>query len=586
MGCLSMYPTWLQRFAKPGWFLLAVSLFTIVQSMVNSGLFPVIISSIERRYGFNSTQTGFLLSSYDVVSAILVVIVTAYGHRAHRPLWLARGMTFLGAGCFLVTVPYWLAGTYVPVGSADTDVCLTSTGNSSCQNTQYGYLALLVLAQVVIATACSPLYPLGSTFIDDNVPPKDNGTYMGIFYSMGAVGPALGYVLGGLFLREWVDAGRSTTLTQNSVGWVGMWWAPFLVAGSLAVLLSIGLFTFPKQLPGMGWVLEERRRSKDRQRRRSKTGGVAEAAPTTETFLQSFKSIVLNKPYIFSQLGFTLEAVVIIGVGNFLPKIVQTQFRMTASNASFMSGGVIVLGAAGGILTGGLLSKNWTMRKTARNVLILGFLALLTIPCFLIHCDTISLAGLNAPYPASNVSTSLISTCNHACDCHASSYNPVCGASTTFFSACHAGCQSRVDDTTFTNCSCLPSRGDQAVLGSCDGACLQVIFFLLSLFLLMFITFMINVPGTIFCMRVVAEHQRSLALGIGSAIQRIGGAIPGPLIIGAILDGSCLLWETKVRCLCQIDSFFFDVALIYPPLPFLCILCDLVPRLMPAVRWQ
>ena len=44
-------------------------------------------------------------------------------------------------------------------------------------------------------------------------------------------------------------------------------------------------------------------------------------------------------------------------------------------------------------------------------------------------------------------------------------------------------------------------------------------------------------------MRVVPEHQRSLALGFGSALYRTVGAIPGPLVTGAILDSDCQLWE-------------------------------------------
>lgn len=553
VGLFGFHPDWLQRFATPAGFLGAVALFTIVQSMVNSGLFPVIISSIERRYGFTSTQSGLLLSSYDIISALLVVIVTNYGHRAHRPVWLARGMIALGIGCFLATVPQWTSGTYVPLGSTDADLCV-GTNVASCRNAQYLYYGIFILAQVVIAAGCSPLYPLGSTYIDDNVPPKDNSTYMGIFYSMGAVGPAIGFVLGGLFLRVWVDAGQTTTLNQNSISWVGAWWAPFLLAGSLAVLLSITLGVFPKQLPNTEWILEERRRAVDKQSSRRKSKGEVSATGQA-SFFTSLKSILRNKPFIFSQLGFTLEAVVIIGVGNFLPKIVQTQFRTTSSNASFYSGAAIVFGAAGGILTGGLISKKWTMKQTTRNVFILGLVALFTIPCFLIHCDTINLVGLNSQYPlysrtfsttpAPNANTSLSGACNLGCDCRAATYKPVCGSDSTYFSACHAGCIHRVSDDTYSNCSCLPSDSTEATSGVCGGSCSRVAYFLLALFFLMFITFMINVPGTVFCMRVVDESERSLALGIGSAIQRIGGSIPGPLLIGAILDSSCLLWETK-----------------------------------------
>ena len=47
----------------------------------------------------------------------------------------------------------------------------------------------------------------------------------------------------------------------------------------------------------------------------------------------------------------------------------------------------------------------------------------------------------------------------------------------------------------------------------------------------------------LFIFRVVADDQRSLALGVQSAIWRLSGAIPGPIIFGAIFDSACLKWE-------------------------------------------
>jgi len=41
----------------------------------------------------------------------------------------------------------------------------------------------------------------------------------------------------------------------------------------------------------------------------------------------------------------------------------------------------------------------------------------------------------------------------------------------------------------------------------------------------------------------VAEEQRSLALGVQSVVWRALGSIPGPIIFGAIFDGSCEYWQ-------------------------------------------
>jgi sodium-independent organic anion transporter len=595
-------PDWLQRFATPGGFVFAVSLFTVVQSMVNSGLFPVIVSSIERRFGFSSTQAGVILSSYDMVSAVLVVLVTHFAHSAHRPRWLARGMCGLGVGCVLATASHWLSGPYSPSSlGADTNLCV-GQADTSCESGDARFFGLFVLAQVVIAAACAPLYPLGSTYIDDNARPRDHGKYMGIFYAMGAVGPAIGFVVGGLFLRVWVDPSTSPPVSQDSVAWVGAWWAPFLLAGGLAFTLALPLALFPRALPGSEHVAEERMHAADRapsaspspasspaasdancnkdppkytilmsapegkrlatQSERGSSGDAAAGRHTLGkvSFVRAVRSILATKPFLFTQLGFTLEAVVVIGVGNFLPKIVQTQFRTTAANASFSSGAAIVAGAAGGILVGGLVSRKWSMQVTARNVFILAMIALFTIPCFLIRCDTIQLAGLTANYPdwspgsmhfahptlAPIPNTTLTAACNLGCDCRAASFSPVCADGVTYFSACHAGCTEQAGTHSFTNCSCLSRPAQVAAAGTCQGTCDRAAYFLLALFVLMFVTFMINVPATVFCMRVVADSERSLALGLGSALQRVGGSIPGPLLVGAMLDSACLLWDRKV----------------------------------------
>ena len=43
--------------------------------------------------------------------------------------------------------------------------------------------------------------------------------------------------------------------------------------------------------------------------------------------------------------------------------------------------------------------------------------------------------------------------------------------------------------------------------------------------------------------RIVADDQRSLALGLSSAIYRVFGTIPGPLVFGLLFDTSCLNWQ-------------------------------------------
>ncbi len=43
--------------------------------------------------------------------------------------------------------------------------------------------------------------------------------------------------------------------------------------------------------------------------------------------------------------------------------------------------------------------------------------------------------------------------------------------------------------------------------------------------------------------RVVADDERSFALGLQASIGRLLGTIPGPLVFGAIYDSACLKWQ-------------------------------------------
>ena len=45
--------------------------------------------------------------------------------------------------------------------------------------------------------------------------------------------------------------------------------------------------------------------------------------------------------------------------------------------------------------------------------------------------------------------------------------------------------------------------------------------------------------------RVVADDQRALALGIQSSVSRTLGSVPAPLMFGLLFDVSCLLWQEE-----------------------------------------
>ena len=55
-----------QRFNTAGWFLFWMFMWNNFGSMVNNGLLGVVLSSIETRFGLTSTESSWIVTSYDV----------------------------------------------------------------------------------------------------------------------------------------------------------------------------------------------------------------------------------------------------------------------------------------------------------------------------------------------------------------------------------------------------------------------------------------------------------------------------------------------------------------------------------------
>ena len=94
-------------FLNPRWLLACLCLSAIVQGMIFTN---VVISSIERRFGLQSTQSGIIAGSYDFGSLLAVIPVTYFGGRpgASKPHYIATGMFIMGSGSLLFAAPHFV----------------------------------------------------------------------------------------------------------------------------------------------------------------------------------------------------------------------------------------------------------------------------------------------------------------------------------------------------------------------------------------------------------------------------------------------------------------------------------------------
>lgn len=92
----------------------------------------MVITTIEKRFGLRSSQTGLVASGYDIASFVCLVPVTYVGGRsgASKPRWIGIGMALMGIGSLVFSLPHFLVGAYRAT-NAETNICSHENSNST-----------------------------------------------------------------------------------------------------------------------------------------------------------------------------------------------------------------------------------------------------------------------------------------------------------------------------------------------------------------------------------------------------------------------------------------------------------------------
>ncbi|NXH97731.1 SO4C1 protein, partial [Pachycephala philippinensis] len=562
-------------------YLAAYSLLAIFQGIVVNGLINISISTIEKRYELNSSLTGLISASYDIAFCVLSLFVSYFGERGHKPRWLAFSAFMLGLGSLVFSLPHFSSGKY-QYGSKLEDTCQTAettfanaTCSASTNSSLHKYLYVFILGQLLLGVGGTPLYTLGTAFIDDSVPKHKSSLYIGIGYAMSLLGPAIGYVLGGQLLKVYIDIQipkrQDTTynkVDQDDPRWLGAWWIGFLVCFFAIWLLIIPFSCFPRHLPGTAKIQAEKI---------SEThDDGSQVLVQTNNIGQSFKDfpmallILLRNPVLMSLIvASSSEALVATGFATFLPKFIENQFGKSSSFSATLGGLVLIPAAAlGQVISGVLVSKcKMDCKGIIKFMISTCSVALILNTVFLFaKCGNEPFAGVSETYNGTATLYNLTAPCNANCRCLRSMYYPICGRDEVqYFSPCFAGCASYLFNNmkkTYHNCSCIgKSKREngsedilyEAVPGKCPTQCKFLPLFLTFFFFAVVFTFMANTPTTVAILRCVPDKQRSFALGVQSVFLRLLGTIPGPILFGVAIDNSCTLWdinecETKGAC--------------------------------------
>ncbi|EDL10632.1 solute carrier organic anion transporter family member 1A5 [Mus musculus] len=568
-------------FSKIKMFLLALTCAYVSKSL--SGIYMnSMLTQIERQFDIPTSIVGLINGSFEIGNLLLIILVSYFGTKLHRPIMIGIGCVIMGLGCFLMSLPHFLMGRYEyettisPTSnlSSNSFLCMENRTQTlkptqdpaECVKEMKSLMWIYVLVgNIIRGIGETPIMPLGISYIEDFAKSENSPLYIGILESGKMIGPIVGLLLGSFCARIYVDTGSvntdDLTITPTDTRWVGAWWIGFLVCAGVNILTSIPFFFFPKTLPKEGLQdnvdrTENDKEEKHREKAKEENRGI------TKDFLPFMKSLSCNPIYMLLILTSVLQINAFINMFTFLPKYLEQQYGKSTSEVVLLIGVCNLPPICIGYLLIGFIMKKFriTVKKAAYMAFCLSlFEYLLSYFHFMISCDNFQVAGLTTSYEGVQhplyVENKVLADCNTRCSCLTNTWDPVCGDNgLSYMSACLAGCEKSVGMGThmvFQNCSCIQSSGNSsAVLGLCKKGpeCANKLqYFLIMSVIGSFIYSITAIPGYMVLLRCIKSEEKSLGIGLHAFCTRIFAGIPAPIYFGALIDRTCLHWGT-LKC--------------------------------------
>ncbi|XP_017781677.1 PREDICTED: solute carrier organic anion transporter family member 3A1 [Nicrophorus vespilloides] len=558
-------PVSMQKFASKQSFLMVFCIAWVLQGMYHT-YFVSAITTIEKLFQIQSKITGIIMSATEIGQIGSSLLLTYYGGHGHRPKWIAWGMVLFAVSSFTCSLPHFIYGRQLINAndltgiSKDSNICKSNlTKNMDMMSTIDDFqnftpfdenlyehriqpsvtkivLAIFFISLLGVGMGQTAVYTLGIPYIDDNVASKESPLYFAITIGVRILGPALGFIVGSFCTSVYADLSVDPKIDTSDPRWVGAWWLGLVLISALLMLTSFAMFTFPKRLPSA--------RPQPRMRRSGKKH------PSIRDFPKTVKRLLKNDILMFRTASSVLHILPIAGLYTFLPKYLESQFRLPTPSANMISGvgGILVMGL--GIIISGvfILRVKPNARFVAAWIAFTAVVYALGMGILMfIGCPMHDLEGHGSLEPICNTTL---------CACSGDKFAPICGEDgKTYYSACHAGCRNFTERDgkiiEYSDCICMRDNAtiflgnefDTATIGYCDVTCNNFFWYIVLFSVFVFIHSTSEVGSMLLILRCVDPRDKAMALGLIQFAIGLFGNVPCPIVYGAVVDSACLDWK-------------------------------------------
>lgn len=276
--------------------IIILSLAAFLHNILMNGVNNVILSSLQKEFFLTSKETGLYVSVYDIGSLLSIGFISFASARGSKPRWIAFGLIMLFIGCMTVIVPHFIrsdpneslealgataddSSSKMPSLENSIELCNYSVGLTMDEkpfrhtrshslddaqlnqkneeikvakaNSWFQLKYLLYLGNTINGFSSASMTTITFAYIEDMAPPRLSAIYESIYYATGAFGVGVGFIITSKFLTIHTDINKAIKLPSwlktSHPNWIGAWWLPFLLFGSISLLLALVIFTFPQK---------------------------------------------------------------------------------------------------------------------------------------------------------------------------------------------------------------------------------------------------------------------------------------------------------------------------------------------------